>query len=65
MLKLAWERRLIFTIGRSSTSGMDNVIIWNDIHHKTSWNSNAGGHGYPDPDYLKRVKEELLAHGIR
>ena len=35
LLKKAFEQKLIFTIGRSSTSGADNVITWNDIHHKT------------------------------
>lgn len=28
------ERRLLFTIGQSAT-GLNNVITWNDIHHKT------------------------------
>jgi len=35
LLKRAFEARLIFTIGTSSTSGKENVVIWNDIHHKT------------------------------
>ncbi|RDD38487.1 putative E3 ubiquitin-protein ligase DTX2, partial [Trichoplax sp. H2] len=65
LLQIAWARSLIFAIGRSSTSGADNVIVWNDIHHKTEWQSNYSGHGYPDPDYIKRVTEELHAHGIR
>jgi len=36
LLKRAFEDQHIFTIGRSSTTGQDNVITWNDIHHKTS-----------------------------
>lgn len=36
MLRRAFEQRLIFTIGTSMTTGMHNVITWNDIHHKTS-----------------------------
>ena len=35
LLKRAFEARLIFTIGTSNTSGRENVVIWNDIHHKT------------------------------
>jgi len=35
MLKTAFEQRLIFTIGQSRTSGEENVLTWNDIHHKT------------------------------
>lgn len=36
LLKKAFDRRLIFTIGRSVTTGLNNVITWNDIHHKTN-----------------------------
>ena len=35
MLKRAFDARLVFTVGRSITTGMDNVVVWNDIHHKT------------------------------
>lgn len=44
LLRRAFEQRLIFTIGTSMTTGMHNVITWNDIHHKTSlW---GGPHWY-------------------
>ena len=36
LLKRAFEQRLVFTVGRSSTTGVDNVVVWNDIHHKTN-----------------------------
>jgi deltex-like protein len=36
LLRRAFDDQHIFTIGRSSTTGQDNVITWNDIHHKTS-----------------------------
>lgn len=32
MLKIAFDRKLVFTIGQSRATG---VITWNDIHHKT------------------------------
>ena len=35
LLNVAFSRRLVFTIGRSRTTGKDGVITWNDIHHKT------------------------------
>lgn len=35
MLRRAFEHRLVFTVGFSRTSGRDNVVTWNDIHHKT------------------------------
>ena len=36
LLRKAFDQKLTFTIGRSSTTGANNVITWNDIHHKTS-----------------------------
>ncbi|XP_032362862.1 probable E3 ubiquitin-protein ligase DTX3 [Etheostoma spectabile] len=36
LLRKAFDRRLTFTIGRSVTPGLNNVITWNDIHHKTN-----------------------------
>ncbi|KAM9410535.1 LOW QUALITY PROTEIN: E3 ubiquitin-protein ligase DTX3L-like [Pholidichthys leucotaenia] len=36
LLKRAFDQKLIFTIGRSRTTGLDNQVTWNDIHHKTS-----------------------------
>ena len=35
MLKVAFKRKLVFTIGQSRTTGRNGVIVWNDIHHKT------------------------------
>lgn len=64
LLKLAWARRLIFTIGVSSTTGESDTVVWNEIHHKTEMNSNITGHGYPDPNYLDNVMAELAAQGV-
>ncbi|XP_036455002.1 uncharacterized protein si:dkey-3h3.3 [Colossoma macropomum] len=64
LLTRAFEQRLIFTIGSSSTTGRSNVVTWNDIHHKTSRFGGPTAYGYPDPDYLNRVQEELKAKGI-
>lgn len=61
LLKRAFDANLVFTVGRSITTGADNVVIWNDIHHKTAF---TGPFGYPDPTYLTRLKEELAAKGI-
>ena len=35
LLKTAFDARLLFTIGRSVTTGVENVVVWNDIHLKT------------------------------
>uniref|UniRef100_A0A8K9WQZ0 E3 ubiquitin-protein ligase n=1 Tax=Oncorhynchus mykiss TaxID=8022 RepID=A0A8K9WQZ0_ONCMY len=64
LLRRAFEQRLIFTIGTSMTTGMHNVITWNDIHHKTSLWGGPHCFGYPDPTYLVRVTEELREKGI-
>ncbi|XP_016534127.1 E3 ubiquitin-protein ligase DTX3L-like isoform X3 [Poecilia formosa] len=64
LLKKAFDQKLIFTVGASRTSGADNVVTWNDIHHKTSPTGGPECYGYPDEKYLSRVKEELKAKGI-
>ncbi|XP_075412444.1 E3 ubiquitin-protein ligase DTX3L [Tenrec ecaudatus] len=64
MLRIAFQRKLIFTVGQSQTSGASSAITWNDIHHKTSMDGGPPRFGYPDPHYLSRVKEELKAKGI-
>lgn len=46
------------------TTGQDNVIVWNGIHHKTSTHGGSANFGYPDPTYLLRVTEELAAKGV-
>ncbi|KAM4740911.1 uncharacterized protein FYW61_002553 [Anableps anableps] len=63
LLEKAFKQKLIFTVGASRTTGMENVVTWNDIHHKTSMS--GGCHGYPDENYLSRVKEELKDKGIK
>lgn len=64
LLQTAFDQKLIFTVGESRVLGTSDVITWNDIHHKTSCYGGPENYGYPDPDYLKRVKEELKAKGI-
>ncbi|XP_027750904.1 E3 ubiquitin-protein ligase DTX3L [Empidonax traillii] len=64
LLRRAFDQKLIFTVGQSRTTGAQNVITWNDIHHKTSMRGGPTNFGYPDPDYLQRVRSELKAKGI-
>ena len=40
LLQKAFDKKLIFTVGRSKTSGRENCITWNGIHLKTNM---AGG----------------------
>ncbi|XP_078111051.1 putative E3 ubiquitin-protein ligase DTX3 [Sander vitreus] len=64
LLRKAFNRRLTFTIGRSVTTGLNNVITWNDIHHKTNMDGGPQCFGYADPDYLFRVQDELRLTGV-
>jgi len=38
LLKRAFDAGLVFTIDRSVTTGKENCVVWNNIHHKTSIN---------------------------
>ncbi|XP_067665371.1 uncharacterized protein [Haliotis asinina] len=64
LLRKAFDRKLTFTIGRSATTGHENVVTWNDIHHKTKMEGGPTRFGYPDPDYLERVRCELASKGV-
>uniref|UniRef100_A0A8C8X8E4 E3 ubiquitin-protein ligase n=1 Tax=Panthera leo TaxID=9689 RepID=A0A8C8X8E4_PANLE len=64
LLCRAFNQKLIFTVGESRVLGISDVITWNDIHHKTSRSGGPQKFGYPDPGYLKRVKQELKDKGI-
>ena len=35
LLYRAFDNKLLFTVGQSATTGAENIVIWNDIHHKT------------------------------
>ena len=63
LLKKAWLRRLTLTVGPSLTRGVNDVVTWNDIHHKTSLD--GGPYGYPDAGYLQRVTEDMNALGVK
>ncbi|XP_021355424.1 uncharacterized protein LOC110451631 [Mizuhopecten yessoensis] len=64
LLKIAFDRKLVFTIGSSRTTGNDGVVTWNDIHHKTSIDGGPEAYGYPDPSYLDMVLYDLKTKGI-
>jgi deltex-like protein len=64
LLRRAFEQRLTFTVGTSLTTGQQNVAVWNGIHHKTSPVGGPTCFGYPDLDYLQRLRLELANKGI-
>lgn len=64
LLMVAFQRRLTFTVATSVTTGLQNAVVWNEIHHKTELGYNARGHGYPDPSYFDNVLAELASQGV-
>ncbi|CAD8103199.1 unnamed protein product [Paramecium sonneborni] len=64
LLQKAFKQKLLFTIGTSLTTGEENCVIWNGIHHKTSLDGGSSNYGYPDPTYFDRVVDELKQKGI-
>jgi len=63
-LSTAFSCGITFTIGKSLTTGLDNVMTWGSIHHKTSQNGGVASHGYPDNQYISNCNNELDAAGI-
>ncbi|KAJ9596927.1 hypothetical protein L9F63_012052, partial [Diploptera punctata] len=64
LVSVAFERRLVFTVGRSVTTGREDVVTWNEIHHKTESGVSNTGHGFPDAGFLDRCLAELAAQGV-
>ncbi|XP_028398988.1 tripartite motif-containing protein 45-like [Dendronephthya gigantea] len=63
LLKRAFEQKLTFTIGRSETTGLNDCVVCK-IEHKKSVSGGPSNFGYPDPNYLARVEQELAEKGI-
>jgi deltex len=58
-LKIAFDRSLLFGIGRSATTGVEDVVVWTPVfEHKTQFTM------YPDPGYLQRCATMLLHLGV-
>jgi deltex-like protein len=64
LFKVAFQRKLMFRIGTSVTTGEQNTVIFNGIHLKTSPDGGSSNFGYPDDGYFARVKDELAKFGI-
>lgn len=63
LLRIAWDRRICFNIGKSATTGDENVLTWN-IRHKTAQNYGVTSDGFPDATFMQRCKSELGSFGI-
>ena len=65
LLRKAWKRKLLFTIGTSVTRGLDGCIIYNGIHFKSvPFATPSEPWGWPDPTYLHRIVQELNEKGV-
>ena len=64
LLQEAFRRRHTFVVGYSVTRGLDNLVVWNGIHHKTRTTGGSSNFGYPDTTYFDRVTDELKQKGI-
>eukprot|EP01083_Nonionella_stella_P088852 247870_1 len=64
LTKIAWNRRLIFTVGTSLTTKRENCIVWTSLHFKTRLDGGQEAHGWPDDTYFDRFEKELEAKGV-
>ena len=72
LFKEAFDRKLLFTVGTSVTTGATNTTVWAGIHHKTALQGGnlimlilgSSSFGYPDETYFSRVQEELASKGV-
>ncbi|KNC54846.1 uncharacterized protein AMSG_01699 [Thecamonas trahens ATCC 50062] len=64
LLRLAFIRRHMFTVGTSVTTGCEDCVVWAGIHAKTNTYGGATSFGYPDETYFERVKAEMADRGI-
>lgn len=64
LLTKAFLRGFLFIVGDSVTTGQQNTTIWGGIHQKTNTTGGTARHGYPDPQYFNRLKQECGARGL-
>ena len=65
LLRVAFDRGLIFTVGTSLTTGVANTVVWaGGIHLKTSVRGGVAQWGFPDPSYFARLRAELRERGV-
>ena len=62
LFRLAFKRRVMFSLGTSMTFQTFRPTF--NIHIKTSRRGGSSNHGYPDDDYFKRSLDALLANGV-
>ncbi|KAF9930041.1 putative E3 ubiquitin-protein ligase dtx2 [Modicella reniformis] len=51
----------LFRVGHSLTRGVDNVVVWNGVHLRTSM---TGQFGFPAPNFERNCWEEINQKGV-
>eukprot|EP01083_Nonionella_stella_P251910 868608_1 len=64
LIKIAWKRKVLYTVGHSVTRQVNNVIVWAGVHFKTNRYGGVSNYGWPDKTYFARVKDEFKSVGI-
>lgn len=64
LLRLAWNRRLLFRMGMNPATGRVDRLVLNGFELKTQRTGGFAGNGYPDPSYLSRLKSDLREVGV-
>jgi len=64
LIKKAFLQGVLFVVGTSVTTGASNTVIFGGIHLKTATTGGSTNHGYPDKDWLLRLKSECMTKGI-
>jgi len=64
LLRAGFHQGLLFRVGTSATTGHSSTVVWS-VHQKTNRHGGPTQHGWPDGEYLLRLKSELVAAGLR
>jgi len=64
LLQKLFSRGHAFRVGRSLTTGQDDVVTWGSVHHKTSTTGGIAAHGFPSPGWPGRLVSECAALGV-
>jgi len=59
LLRIAFNRRLLFRMGWDSSTQRMNKLVWNGINVKTNRSE------FPDPSYLNRLRIDLKEMGVQ
>ncbi|CAD5112927.1 DgyrCDS2134 [Dimorphilus gyrociliatus] len=65
LLKIAFKRRLIFTIKKADNFEDEDYVTWNDIVHKTEIEPGKDTKEYPNDEYLLNLRTVLNSKGIK